>query len=127
MADTVSVMVLDDEPIVCARLKDLLSKNGYEVEVYTESSEALQRLKDKTFDVVVTDLKMRGPSGLDVLREVRAANGPTQVIMITAYGSMETARAAECVGTFGFLPKPFKMNQILELVGKAAKRASKLK
>ena len=123
MTDAIQVMVLDDEPAVGERLKDFLEKKGMAVEAFLDSQAAIERLEQKRFDVVVTDLKMKGPTGLDVLVYVREKTLPTQVIIITAYGTFEDERGAEVVGAFDFIHKPFKLADIHELVKKAAKKA----
>jgi ActR/RegA family two-component response regulator len=120
------VLVLDDEPMVGERLKDHLEKKGYRVEVFTDSELAVDRIANKRFDVVITDLKMTGPTGLDVLRFVRDRSVGTQVIVITGYGSMDTARLAEYGGAFEFVHKPFSVKTIEGLTRKAARRAHKL-
>jgi DNA-binding NtrC family response regulator len=116
-----SVMVLDDEPIVGERLKPVLEKEGFTVEVYTDSVQALERLKQKTFSVLVTDMKMRGPSGMDVLRFVKEAASPTQVIVITGYATIETSHEARALGACHFIAKPFKMKDLAKLVVQASK------
>jgi DNA-binding NtrC family response regulator len=121
MKKDISVMVLDDEPIVGERLKPVLEKAGYEVEVFTESPKALDRLQEKTFQVLVTDLKMSGPSGLDVLRFLKDHDRDTKAIVITGYATIERAREAESLEA-EFVTKPFKMEQIVKLVDKAAKK-----
>jgi DNA-binding NtrC family response regulator len=121
MADSKSVMVLDDEPIVGARLRPALEKQGFEVEVFTDSTEALRRLGEKTFTVLVTDIKMRGPSGMDVLRAVKESAPATQVIVITGYATIETNYEAEALGAFHFVAKPFTMKELVKLVAKAAR------
>jgi DNA-binding NtrC family response regulator len=121
------VLVVDDEAIVCDRIKEHLGKKGFVVETHTESQTALDRLEHRTFDVVVTDLKMRGPTGLDVLRFVKEHSPRTQVIMITGYGSIETANEAEIVGAFDFICKPFALDDIYTLVKKAVKKAKKFR
>jgi pyruvate,water dikinase len=123
MANRTEVLVLDDEPIVGERLKEFLEKKGMSVETFTDSREALGRLGEKQFQVVVTDLKMKGPSGLEVLLEVKNRRLPTEVIVITGYRSIEAAREAECVGAFGFVDKPFRLEALHDLVAKAAKRS----
>ena len=100
MGKKVDVLVLDDEAIVCERVKDFLEKKGCAVETFTESTAALERLKARPFDVVVTDFKMDGPTGMDVLRIVKEGGYPTEVIMITGYASIETAHDAEAIGVF---------------------------
>ena len=109
MDNAPEVLVLDDEPVVSERLKDHLEKRGYRVESFTDSQQAVDRLSAKRFDVVITDLKMTGPTGLDVLRFVRDQSHGTQVIIITGYGSMDAARLAEFGGAFEFVHKPFNM------------------
>jgi len=121
MKKNISVMVLDDEPIVGERLKPVLEKAGYEVEVFTESPKALSRLEEKSFHVLVTDLKMSGPSGLDVLRFLKDHNRETKAIVITGYATIERAREAESLDA-EFVTKPFKMEQIVKLVDKAARQ-----
>jgi DNA-binding NtrC family response regulator len=119
------VLVLDDEPIVCERLQESLQKNGFSVETFFDSQTAIDRLAGKRFDVVVTDLKMRGPTGLDVMHFVHRQAQGTQVVIITGYGSIEAAREAEFSNVFGFIDKPFQMQLLIKLVGKAAAKARK--
>jgi DNA-binding NtrC family response regulator len=125
MRSPYQVLVLDDEEVVCERLKSHLEKKDFEVETFTESQAALDRMADKTFHVVITDVKMEGPSGLDVLHFLRRESPETQVIVITGYGSIETFREAEYGGAFEFINKPFTAKAIVALTQKAAKRARK--
>ena len=119
------VLLLDDEPIVCERLQDFLEKRDMAVESFNESPKALERLKEKNFDVVVADLRMEGPTGMDVLKTVRESGYKSEVIIITGYGSFESYREAELGGVFEFINKPFKMNDIYKLIKKAARKAKK--
>ncbi len=121
MKEQKSVMVLDDEPIVGDRLKPVLEKEGFEVEVFTDSAEAIERLKAKTFSVLVTDMKMKGPSGMDILRFVKDKAPSTQVIVITGYATIETNYEAQALGAAHFIAKPFKMKELAKLVGKASR------
>ena len=66
------ILILDDEPIVCRRLQPALEKNGYEVEIFFEGEEALKRFRNAPFDIVITDLKMKGLDGIQFLTEVKA-------------------------------------------------------
>ena len=125
MSETIEVMVLDDESTVGERLKDYLEREGMAVETFVDSATAVQRLDSKQFNVVVTDLKMKGPSGLDVLQEVKKRSLPTQVIIITGYRTIEAARGAEFVGAFGFVDKPFRLEDLGKMVKKAAKQSKK--
>jgi DNA-binding NtrC family response regulator len=117
------VMVLDDEPIVGDRLRPALEKEGFRVEVFTDSSAAIDRLKDKVFSVLVTDVKMRGPSGMDVLRFIREKAPGTRVIVITGYATIETSHEADALGAVHFIAKPFKLKDLVKLVAKSSQRA----
>ena len=123
MAQSGEVLILDDEPIVCERLERHLKKHGFDIESYTDSESALQRLAEKTFDVVVSDIKMKGPTGLEVLRFVRDQGRGTEVILITGYSVLDTVRQAEYGGAFDFVTKPFQLEKMHSLVSQAAKRA----
>jgi len=125
MSSTIEVMVLDDEPTVGERLKGFLEKKDMSVETFVDSQSAIERLREKRFDVVVTDLKMAGPTGIDVLIFVKEQSLPTQVIIITGYASIEAARDAEYAGAFDFIYKPFGLNDMYALIKKAAKKAGK--
>jgi DNA-binding NtrC family response regulator len=114
------VMVLDDEPIVGERLKPVLEKKGFQVETFTESQKALQRLEEKKFDVLVTDLRMRGPTGMDILQYLRDHHLNTRAIVITGYATIERAREAQYLNA-KFVTKPFKLEHIAKLVAEAAK------
>jgi DNA-binding NtrC family response regulator len=120
MPETRWVLVLDDERIVGDRLKPALEKEGFAVEVFTESNAAIQRLQEKSFSVLVTDLKMRGPSGIDVLKYVRQNSPDTRVIVITAYASEEVSREVQALGAYHFVAKPFKTREFLKLVAAAS-------
>jgi two-component system nitrogen regulation response regulator GlnG len=123
MAEEKWVLVLDDERIVGDRLKPALEQAGFAVEVFTDSTAALTRLQEKSFSVLVTDLKMRGPSGLDVLRYAREKCPKTCVIVITAYASQEVSREVESLGAHHFVAKPFKTREFLRLVSEATAQA----
>ncbi len=126
MVGNVEVMVLDDEPTVGERLKDFLEKRGMVVETFLDSRKAIERLREKRFDVIVTDLKMPGPNGVDVLLSVKERSPSTQVILITGYATIEATREAEAIGAFDFILKPFELDDLHRLVKKAAKRSSRL-
>jgi DNA-binding NtrC family response regulator len=125
MANGAEVLVLDDEAIVCERLQRHLEKNGFSVETFTASEQAIERLAAKRFDVVVTDLKMPGPTGLDVLHFLRDNAPGTQVVIITGFATIEAAREAEWGGVYEFVTKPFDLETIVDVVGKAARRAGR--
>jgi len=114
------VMVVDDEPIVGKRLKPALSKYGYDVEVFENPIEAMNRFNEKEFDIVVTDLRMEDLDGIGVLEHVLSKSDRTKVIFITGYATVENAREALIKGAFDFIAKPFKINDLRMAITKAA-------
>lgn len=120
MPDPLSIMVIDDEPIVGKRLKPALEKSGYTVEVFESGADALQRIEQKVFDIVVTDVRMDDIDGIEVLARVSAKSPRTKVIIITGYATIELAREALAKGAFDFIAKPFKPNDLREVILKAA-------
>ena len=125
MKKPIVVMVLDDEAIVGERLKPVLEKAGFEVETFTESPKAMKRLEEKEFHILVTDLKMEGPSGLDVIRHLKEHQPDIQAILITGYPTIERYRETEYMNA-AFVTKPFRLDQIVKLVQGAAKNIEKL-
>lgn len=113
------LLVVDDEPIVGKRLKQVFDKIGFEIETYTDSATALAAVAEKSFDIVVTDLKMEGIDGIEVLKRVRAMNPETRVIIITGYASADTAELAQEHGVFAFLAKPFRLDELKQVIYRA--------
>ncbi|NOY67939.1 MAG: response regulator [Deltaproteobacteria bacterium] len=114
-----TILILDDEEIVLKRLKPALEKNGYLVETFSRSQEAFDRVMEKNFDIVITDLKMDGLDGMQFLTLVKEQSPMTEVIVITGFATMETAKSSFQKGVFDFLAKPFKLAEIIETVKKA--------
>ena len=119
-----SILILDDEPIVSKRLKPSLQKKGYRVETYTDSLTALQRVREQRFDIVITDLKMEGVDGMEFLTEVKKLWPETEVIVITGFATMDTAKESFQKGIFDFLAKPFKLSEINEVIERAKEKIS---
>ncbi len=120
-----TVCILDDEPIVGDRLKPELEDDGYSVEVFTDSASALNRLDETCFDVFITDLKMEGVDGMGFLEKVKEKCPDSEVIVITGYGTLESAREALIKGAYDFITKPFRIGEIRAAVKKAKKRAKR--
>ncbi len=121
MPEGLEVLLLDDEPIVGKRLKPALAKIGCNVEVFEDPRKALERIDQKEFDIVVTDIRMDEVDGLQVLQHVRKTSERTKVIMITGYAMMAVAREAMEKGAFDFIAKPFKPDDLRKVIAKAAK------
>jgi DNA-binding NtrC family response regulator len=110
------ILVVDDEPIVCERLKPALEKVGFYVETHTDSQNAIDRLAQEKFDVVVTDIKMKGPDGFGILHFVKQQSPSTQVVIITGFATVDSAREAMKSGAADFIAKPFKIRQLRDLI-----------
>jgi len=117
----IEIMVLDDEEIVGKRLKPALEKSNYEVEIFQDSRKAIARIAEKEFDIVVTDVRMEGFGGMEVLEHVLEKSARTKVILITGYATVEVAREALTRGAFDFIAKPFKPDALREVILKAVK------
>ncbi|MHB0867363.1 MAG: response regulator [Thermoleophilia bacterium] len=113
------IMVIDDEKIVGDMAKISLEDEGYEVETFLNAEPALKRLGEDTFDIVVTDLKMKGIDGLQVLRTVKQNHPGTKVIMITAFADLDVAIEAIKGDVFDFFPKPVRIKDLKEAISKA--------
>jgi DNA-binding NtrC family response regulator len=121
MGGNLQIMLVDDEPIVGKRLKPALAKYGFEVEVFEDGTRAMQRLQEKEFDIVVTDVRMEDVDGIQMLEHVLARSRRTKVIIITGYATVEVAREALVKGAFDFIAKPFKPNDLRAVIDRAAK------
>ncbi|OGD28472.1 MAG: Fis family transcriptional regulator [Candidatus Aminicenantes bacterium RBG_13_63_10] len=119
MTQTAVIHVIDDEPVIHEVLGQLLSAEGYEVEISASGEEALSKLEDKTFDLTLLDLLMPGLDGLTVLRRIRERDPHSTVIIITAYASVESALEAMKSGAYDYIQKPFKHEELLLTIGRA--------
>jgi DNA-binding NtrC family response regulator len=120
MGKPIELLIIDDEPLVGQRLKPALTKEGYRVEIYTDPREAVARLEEKNFDIVVTDIRMEEMDGLQVLEKVLRRTPQTKVILITGYATLEMARESLDKGAFEFIAKPFRIGKIRDIILKAA-------
>lgn len=120
MNENLEVLLLDDEPIVGKRLKPALEKIGCSVEVFEDPHEALKRIDQKVFDVVVTDIRMDDIDGIQILDHVVKKSQHTKVILITGYAMMSLAREAMEKGAFDFIAKPFQPDDLRTVIAKAA-------
>lgn len=116
MADVVTVLVVDDSPATVEVLTRNLEGHGLEVVAAHDADGARRLLRDAAVDLVVTDLKMPGESGLDLVRHVRAEHPQVGVVMITGYPSIETAVEAVKSGAEEYLAKPFTDAELLTVV-----------
>jgi DNA-binding NtrC family response regulator len=113
------IVVIDDEKIVCDMAKKILESEGYEVETFTDSQVAIERIRAQSFDLVITDLKMENVSGMDILKEVNRLYPHTRVIMLTAYATLDATIEAIRERIYDFFPKPVKIDELKKSVKKA--------
>src|SRR5262245_1254914 len=114
-----SILVVDDEPVVQDAVRWLLRAQGYDVDTVGNGEEALSRIAQQEFDVVVSDIKMPGLNGLDVLERSRALKPNLSVILMTGYASVETAIEALRLGAADYLRKPFELDDLTLSVERA--------
>jgi len=116
------ILVVDDEENFRHILSVILKKERYEVETASNGEEALQRISNSTFDQVLCDIRMPGMDGLDFLKEVRKTEADANVIMMSAYGTLDTAVEAMKLGAYDYISKPFKPDEIILTLKKAEER-----
>jgi two-component system response regulator AtoC len=114
-----SILVVDDDQNIRRVLKDLLGKEGFNVLTASDVDKALPLIDQQDLDLIVTDLKMPGKSGMDLLTLCHEKRPAVPVIMITAFGNVEAAVAAMKKGAYDFITKPFDENELLNVIEKA--------
>ena len=113
------ILLVDDEAIALTNLTHVLQREGYAVTACRDGEAALAALKRSEFDLVLTDLKMPGIDGMEVLREVRASYPDVPVIMITGYATLDSAVEAMKAGAYHYIAKPFRLAEAREVVRSA--------
>jgi ATP-dependent Lon protease len=113
------ILVVDDEKITRQNLEHVFKKDGYHVNTASDGVEALDFLEKNAFDVIVTDLKMGKVDGMTVLEKAKAVNPSTEVIIITGYATVSTAIEAMKKGSYHYLTKPLKLDEIRSTIQKA--------
>jgi nitrogen regulation protein NR(I) len=119
MNPTSKVLLIEDDAGVVVTLRRLLSEEGHQVEIENRGDKGLERACQDPFDVVITDMKLPGLNGLELVRELHRARPRLPIILITAHGTTETAIEATKSGAYDYLLKPFEMPELIELVEQA--------
>jgi two-component system response regulator PilR (NtrC family) len=122
-----NILVVDDEKSMCDFLEIMLNKEGYEVSSTTSGEKALDLLDNNLYSMVLTDVKMPGVDGFEVLRKTKEVSPDTVVIMITAYGSPEGAVTAIKEGAYDYITKPFRVEEVKLTIKKSLERSTLLK
>jgi len=118
------VLVVDDEPEMCALLSDILKDEGCVVETALSGEQALAKMEAQEFAVVISDLNMKGMPGMTLLKEIKRLHAETNVIIMTAFGSIESAIEAMKQGAYDYVMKPVKSEEIALTTQKAVQEAS---
>jgi two-component system response regulator AtoC len=122
-----TTLIVDDDPNIRKVLKDLLEREGLDVLTAANVDQALTLMAQHDLDLMITDLKMPGKSGMDLIALGRERKPATPIIMITAYGNIEAAVAAIKQGAYDFITKPFDENELLNAIKKALGESQKNK
>lgn len=112
MSTLKKILVVDDDPVVGKSFDRVLSGKGYAVITASNGDEALKKLRSESYDLVFTDIKMPGMSGLEVAERVKASQPWLPVVIITGYGTEANEARAEAAGVSGFLHKPLSPEMI---------------
>lgn len=115
----IRILVVDDEQGLCLGIQEALRREGYQVDAVTDADSGLKAAQQHLYNLVISDIKMPGLSGLELLRRVRGQSRDTLFILMTAYGTVENAVEAMKEGAYDYLPKPIDMKRLRALVQKA--------
>ncbi|UCE66480.1 MAG: response regulator [Candidatus Zixiibacteriota bacterium] len=117
---TQEILAIDDELHMLRLLERIITdKTPYRVETLNNSLELPAFLKDREFDLIITDLKMPGMDGLDILKFIKENKRFEEVIIITAFGSLDSATEALSSGVFDYITKPFRKEEIINTINRA--------
>ena len=119
------ILVLDDEAIVCTRLKSALEKAGYVVETFIDSRQAKDRIEQHCFNIIVTDLKMANIDGLQLFQLAHDKWPDCETIIITGFATVEVTREALHKGVRDVIAKPFKIADFIKIIDQIADRIQK--
>ena len=119
MSSTAKILLVEDDSAIVVTLSRVLTEEGYVVTVENRGDTGLARAKDTPFDVIITDLRLPGISGLELIRSLHAARPRLPIIMMTAHSTTETAIEATQSGAYDYLVKPFEIPELLALLDQA--------
>src|SRR5215471_19301202 len=119
MSQRARILLVEDDAGIVMTLRRVLSDEGHEVVVDTRGDSGMTKAREGAFDVVITDMKLPGASGLDLVRELHTVKPRLPIILMTAHGTTETAIEATKHGAYDYLLKPFEIPVLIELVERA--------
>jgi DNA-binding NtrC family response regulator len=116
------ILIIDDEKAIRKTLSEILSFEGYKIDEASDGEEGLKKFKDKSYDVVLCDIKMPKIDGIEFLQKAGESNGDTPIIMISGHGNIETAVEAVKKGAYDFISKPPDLNRLLITIRNAMEK-----
>jgi DNA-binding NtrC family response regulator len=116
MSAGASILVIDDEPLIRMTVQDALAAEGFRVTTAETGQKGIDLFRNKHVDVVITDLRLPDLDGVQILKQIKILNPESQVLMITAYGSIDSAVQAMKEGASDYLTKPFAMDELLLII-----------
>ena len=117
------ILVIDDEGLVTASLKQLLKKSGYDVDVAHNGNAAMEKIRESDFDLIISDIRMPGINGVEVVKQIRrylqqAGKPAVPEVLITGYANKENLEEAQRLKVADYIYKPFNIKEFLEIVKK---------
>lgn len=122
MASKPKILIVDDEERFRNTMRKLLSIEDYEASVAGSGSEALDELHKNTYDIIILDVRMPEVSGVQVLSEIKKLDPTIEVIIMTGYASVDTAKEIMKLGAYDYLLKPYAISELLEKIDAAYER-----
>ena len=122
MKADISILAVDDDVNMLAMLEKFLKRAGYTVDTASDSLKAMSLVDERNYDIVITDIQMPRATGMDLLKRVKDLQKDTMVIMITAFGSVDSAVNAMKAGAYDYVSKPFNIDEILALLERATQQ-----
>ena len=113
------ILIVDDDPQICDTLSDILDDEGYQVVTACDGQEALEKIRTRAFDLVITDIKMPIMDGMALLKEIEKSHADIEVIVITSYGYEGQQVEATRLGAYEYLNKPLNLDQLKNIIARA--------
>lgn len=121
MSESINLLIVDDEEIVIRSCQKILKDSGYEIDIARSGEEGLAKMAEHRYHLVITDLKMPGIGGIELLKRVKEKSPAQLVVVFTGFATVETARESLKLGAFDYIPKPFTAAELREVIANALK------
>jgi len=117
--DKKKILIVDDDQDICETLSDILDEEGYDVVTACDGQEALEKIRQGSFNLVITDIKMPIMDGMALLKEIEKSHTDIEVIVITSYGNEGQQVEAARLGAYEYLNKPLNLDQLKNIIVRA--------